>query len=281
MRGACAHWAEPSSVTYADSSLPTVPCPQLPSQDKDVCWRGSTRHARRPWVGAVPGAVGVRGDPVRSVRGRCRCRHRKPRCGAGRQAAAAAAGRAARRASLAGAFQTEPVSLMDERSSLRFFNTYALSTKVMQDVVTKPVPRKVLGHPFPCDSVTVLATASHVFERDFVKREERGGNRGSSLTRGRWQRSRGHRGDTGRPRDGDGGARRGREARQNLGAGKWRDSHHLCQVSESGGKRVEVLPRAQRRSRRRPLDPRGRSHQNRAAVNVSFREESRAASLTL
>lgn len=51
---------------------------------------------------------------------------------------------------------------MDERSSLRFFNTYALSTKVMQDVVTKPVPRKVLGHPFPCDSVTVLATASYV-----------------------------------------------------------------------------------------------------------------------
>lgn len=162
MRGACAHWAEPSSVTYADSSLPTVPCPQLPSQDKDVCWRGSTRHARRPWVGAVPGAVGGQGDPVRSVGGRCRCRHRKPRCGAGRQAAAAAAGRAARRASLAGAFQTEPVSLMDERSSLCFFNTYALSTKVMQDVVTKPVPRKVLGHPFPCDSVTVLATASHV-----------------------------------------------------------------------------------------------------------------------
>lgn len=62
---------------------PNCPLPSASVPGQDVCWRGSTRHARRPWVGAVPGAVGVRGDPVRSVRGRCRCRHRSRGAGQG------------------------------------------------------------------------------------------------------------------------------------------------------------------------------------------------------
>lgn len=61
-----------------------------------------------------------------------------------------------------------------------------------------------------------------------------------------------------------------------------RESHHLFQVRESGGKAVKVLPELRARADEGPLGPRGSSHRDQTPVDVTVSEKSRRrASLTL